>query len=78
TSLDISYRYIEQPPAGDLPAENERLLLRMGQSLRLPIDMRVLLGIDVARFSDSALTDGHLAAGDPLHTRVVGGVSFAF
>jgi len=76
TSLDITYRYIEQPES-DIATENERLLLRMAQSLRLPLDVRVLLGVDVARMVHSGLREEQA---DPESTqmRLVGGVSVAF
>lgn len=76
TSFDVSYRYLEQPgDKGNL--DNERLLVRMGQSLYLPLDLRLLLGVDLARGSASPLVRNGESL-EPLETRLVGGLSFAF
>lgn len=77
TSLDIAYRYIEQPRNHGRISETERLALRMGQNLRLPLDVQLLVGFDVARDEHPVLmrsSDGS----DPLQTRLVGGLSVAF
>lgn len=77
TSLEVSYRQVEQPDAqGDLYG-SERLNLRMGQSLHLPVDLTLLLGVDLARAPESpVLVDAHEP--QSLQRRVVGGISFAF
>ncbi|MGA7617605.1 MAG: carboxypeptidase-like regulatory domain-containing protein [Thermoanaerobaculia bacterium] len=79
TSVDVSYRYIDQAsrsPIGATP-ESERLNFRMAQSLRLPIDLRLLVGFDLARSVDSPVA---MDQGDPAgySKRVLGGLSFAF
>jgi hypothetical protein len=54
TSLAVSYREIQQP--GDEREddyETERLHLRMSQSLYLPIDIKLLLGMELARAEHS-------------------------
>jgi len=77
TSLEVSYRQVEQPHMNGDVYDSERLNLRMGQSLHLPLDVRVLLGVDLARAPESpALVDSH----DPssVQRRLVGGFSLAF
>ncbi|MHB0970473.1 MAG: carboxypeptidase-like regulatory domain-containing protein [Thermoanaerobaculia bacterium] len=74
TTFDLGYRYIDQPLADRLSigSEAERLNIRMAQSLHLPLDLRVLVGIDLARSPDS------LAAPGEIQKRLLGGISFAF
>jgi hypothetical protein len=74
TTFDLGYRYIDQPLAERLSigSEAERLNIRMAQSLHLPLDLRVLVGVDLARSSDS------LDAPGEIQKRLLGGISFAF
>lgn len=54
TTLAISYRGIRQPqpsPHGDY--RSERVNVRMAQPLHLPLDLRVLLGLEVAHAENS-------------------------
>ncbi|HYR29251.1 MAG TPA: carboxypeptidase-like regulatory domain-containing protein [Thermoanaerobaculia bacterium] len=54
TTLLISYREIQQP--GDEPElehRTERINLRMAQSLYLPVDLKLLLGLELARSANS-------------------------
>jgi len=54
TSLAISFREIQQPEDESLPSyESERVNIRMAQSRHLPIDVKLLLGIEVARVQNS-------------------------
>lgn len=54
TSLAVSYREIQQPGQnGDEDYETERIHLRMAQSLYLPIDIKLLLGLELARAEHS-------------------------
>ncbi len=54
TSLAVSYREIQQPGQnGDKDYETERIHLRMAQSLYLPIDIKLLLGLELARAEHS-------------------------
>ena len=54
TSLAVSYREIQQPgDNGDEDYETERINLRMAQSLYLPIDIKLLLGLELARAENS-------------------------
>jgi hypothetical protein len=66
TTLAVSYREIQQPAEhGEEDYRTERLHLRMAQSLYLPIDIKLLLGLELARAENSpylidAMTlDGH-------------------
>lgn len=73
TSIDVSYRQVDQPdsvPAG-IAAARERMNLTMGQALPLPFDVRVLLGIELARLAAET-------AEQPYQRRYVGGLSFGF
>ena len=77
TSVEVAYRRLDQPihegfRAFDLAGE--RLNLRMGQSLHLPLDLTVLFGVDLVR-SVPAVPDLET---DELRHRYVGGVAFAF
>ncbi|MBW3671208.1 MAG: carboxypeptidase-like regulatory domain-containing protein [Acidobacteria bacterium] len=77
TSLDIAYRYIEQPWLEGSFSETERLAFRMGQNLRLPLNLHLLFGFDVARDENPILQRLDLGD-DTLQTRLVGGLSVAF
>lgn len=54
TTLAVSYREIQQPADnGDQDYQTERLHLRMAQSLYLPVDLKLLLGLELARAENS-------------------------
>ena len=54
TSLAVSYREIQQPgDNGDEDYLTERINLRMAQSLYLPVDIKLLLGLELARAENS-------------------------
>jgi hypothetical protein len=54
TSLVVSYREIQQPqPNHGGEYHSERVNLRMAQSLYLPIDVRLLVGIEMVRAENS-------------------------
>jgi len=66
TTLAVSYRQIQQPqPNGLDPYRTQRVDLRLAQSLHLPLDLKVLLGIELARSENSRIlldaldTDGN-------------------
>lgn len=79
TSIQVSYRQIEQPhplPL-ELVLQTERMNVTMGQSLHLPLDIRVLIGMELARLGSFLPgTEGDEIA--PLERRYVGGLSFNF
>jgi hypothetical protein len=54
TSLAVSYRDVQQPREdGAEDYRTERLHLRMAQSLYLPVDLKLLLGLELARAENS-------------------------
>jgi len=53
TSLFVSYRELQQPQHSGAKYRSERVNLRMAQSLRLPIDLKLLFGLELARASNS-------------------------
>jgi hypothetical protein len=53
TSLIISYRGIDQPQGVHADYRSERVNVRMAQSLHLPLDLKVLLGVEVAHAENS-------------------------
>jgi len=53
TSLALSYRELQQPQHAGTTYRSERVNLRMSQSLRLPIDLKLLLGLEVAHAQNS-------------------------
>ncbi len=79
TSIHLSYRQIEQPhplPL-ELVLQTERMNVTMGQSLHLPLDIRVLVGMELARLGSFA-PGAEADATAPLERRYVGGLSFNF
>ena len=79
TSLAVSYREIQQPHealngAGDYRAE--RINVRMAQSLYLPIDVKLLLGVELARAENSPyLVDALTVDGS---RKYIGGLALNF
>jgi hypothetical protein len=54
TTFAVSYREIEQPREnGEEQYHTERINVRMAQSLYLPIDIKLLLGLELARADNS-------------------------
>jgi hypothetical protein len=54
TTLAVSYRELQQPGEnGDDEYRTERLHLRMAQSLYLPVDIKLLLGLELAHAENS-------------------------
>lgn len=76
TSIDLAYRQIGQPLADDerIYRDVERLSVVLAQSLRLPVDLRLMLGIAVTRERDAG---GELVSRRDAK-RLVGGVAFSF
>jgi hypothetical protein len=78
TTLAVSYRQIQQPqPSGGDPYRTKRVDVRVAQSLHLPMDLKVLLGIELARSENSRVlldaldTDGNTR-------RYIGGLAVNF
>ncbi|HYH09389.1 MAG TPA: carboxypeptidase-like regulatory domain-containing protein [Thermoanaerobaculia bacterium] len=79
TSLAVSYREIQQP--GELTEEDyqsERLHLRMAQSLYLPVDIKLLLGLELARAANSPYLVDALTAGEGHSKKYIGGLAVNF
>lgn len=76
TSIDIAYRQIGQPLENDsrIHREIERMSVVLAQSLRLPVDLRIMVGMALTRERDSG---GQLVA-ERDAKRLVGGVAFSF
>lgn len=53
TTLLISYREIEQPQPNHAAYHSERVNVRMAQSLHLPLDLKLLLGLELAKADNS-------------------------
>lgn len=78
TTLAVSYREIQQPGEnGDDGYETERLHLRMAQSLYLPLDIKLLLGLELARAENSPYLIDSLAA-DGMSRKYIGGLAVNF
>ena len=78
TTLAISYREIQQPRGGTQPDyRTERVNVRMAQNLYLPIDMKLLLGVELARNDNSPyLLDNFVL--DGTSKKYIGGLAFNF
>jgi len=79
TSVDVSYRFVGQPVTDRelLNFESERMNVRMGQSLHLPLDLRLLLGLEIARAVNSPFLVDVNGTGQTTR-RYIGGLSVAF
>lgn len=79
TSVDVSYRFVGQPVTdrGLANFESERMNVRMGQSLHLPLDLRLLLGLEIARAVNSPFLIDVQGTGQ-MTRRYIGGLSVAF
>jgi len=78
TTLAVSYRQINQPqPNGGDAYRTHRVDLRLAQSLHLPLDLKVLLGIELARAENSRILLDALDA-DGVTRRYLGGLAVNF
>lgn len=79
TSLAVSYREIQQPgETGEEDYETERIHLRMAQSLYLPVDIKLLLGLELARAANSPYLVDALTAGEGRSKKYIGGLALNF
>ena len=78
TTIAVSYREIQQPGEhGDDDYRTERLHLRMAQSLYLPVDIKLLLGLELAHAENSPyLIDAFAEEG--ASRRYIGGLALNF
>jgi len=78
TTVAVSYRQIQQPQLNGSDAyRTHRLDLRLAQSLHLPLDLKVLLGVELARSENSRILLDALDA-DGSTRRYLGGLSVNF
>jgi hypothetical protein len=78
TSLAVEYRYVGEslPDVTEEVAGTERLNLRVGQSLWLPLDLRLLMGVDLSK--GNGISSEFIGTSGSIQKRLVGGVSLAF
>jgi hypothetical protein len=79
TTLLVTYREVRQPQAAGLNYHSERVNVRMAQSLHLPVDLKVLLGVEVARNENSPfLVDVTDFTANGLSKKYIGGLAVNF
>ena len=78
TTIGLSYREIQQPEtAGKRDYHSTRFNVRMAQSLYLPIDVKLLLGIEMARAENSPFLHDPLLSQEAAK-RYIGGLALNF
>jgi hypothetical protein len=78
TTLAVSYRQLQQPqPNGGDAYRTQRVDVRLAQSLHLPLDLKVLLGFELARSENSRILLDALDA-DGSTRRYIGGLAVNF
>jgi hypothetical protein len=78
TTVAVSYRQLQQPQTnGGDPYRTHRVDFRLAQSLHLPLDLKVLLGIELARSENSRILLDALDA-DGSTRRYIGGLAVNF
>jgi hypothetical protein len=78
TTLAVSYRQINQPQLNGTDAyRTHRVDVRLAQSLHLPLDLKLLLGIEMARSENSRILLDALDA-DGNTRRYIGGLAVNF
>ncbi len=81
TSVAVSFRKIDQPSDTYLRTSaayrTERMNLRMAQSLHLPVDLKLLIGLELARASNSPLLLESLDP-DGASRKYIGGLAINF
>ena len=78
TSVAVSFRQIQQPQSAGPDYRSERVNVRMAQSLHLPLDLKILLGLELAHAENSPFL---LDTYDPEGTvarRYIGGLAVNF
>src|SRR5438132_418818 len=79
TTLTFSYRQLHQPQQTLVPAEyrTERMNVHVAQALHLPLDLKLLLGFEVSRATNSPLLFETLDA-DGVTRKYIGGLAVNF
>jgi len=78
TTLAVSYRQLHQPqPSGGVDYRTERVDVRVAQALHLLLDLKLLVGMEMARATNSPVLLDSL---DPegVTRKYIGGVAFKF
>jgi hypothetical protein len=79
TTLAVSYRQLHQPQQAVVPVEYrmERMNVHLAQALHLPLDLKLLLGFEVSRATNSPLLFETLDA-DGVTRKYIGGLAVNF
>ncbi|HJT17725.1 MAG TPA: hypothetical protein VJ853_10065, partial [Thermoanaerobaculia bacterium] len=78
TTLAVSYRQLHQPvPVGTAEYQTQRVNVRVAQDLHLPVALKVLLGIEVARAENSPFLLDSLES-DGTTRKYIGGLAVNF
>lgn len=78
TTLAISYRHLRQPqPAGGDDYRSERVNVRVAQALHLPLDLKVLFGVEMAHAANSPFLLDTIE-NDGTSRKYIGGLSVNF
>lgn len=75
TSIAVSYLGIEQPQPSRGNYRSERVNVRMAQSLHLPVDLKILIGLELAHAENSPFL---LDTFDPASKKYIGGLAVNF
>ncbi len=78
TTLSVSYRQVQQPQSNKLPEyKAEHLNVRLAQDLHLPLDLKLLLGVEIGHALNSPyLLDSYEPDGNS--RRYIGGLAVDF
>jgi hypothetical protein len=78
TTVAVSYREIEQPAPANHDYKSERVNVRMAQSLHLPVDLKLLLGMEIAHAINSPFLLDSLDAQQNGSRKYIGGLALNF
>ena len=78
TSVAVSYRQIQQPQAAAADYRSERVNVHMAQSLHLPLDLKVLLGLELAHAENSPFMLDTFDPEGTVSRRYIGGLAVNF
>ena len=77
TSLAVSYRRLRQPQANGSDYGSDRVNVRVAQALHLPLDLKLLLGFEVAHAQNSPFLLDSFET-DGVARRYIGGLAVSF
>ena len=78
TSVAVSYRQIQQPQTTGADYRSERVNFRMAQSLHLPLDLKLLLGVELAHAENSPFMLDMFDPEGTVARRYIGGLAVNF